>query len=57
LPNLVVDASSINALKVCLDKMWSHQNVKYDFEANLTGIGNDQNNYSDVILDDTQMWT
>ena len=37
---LEVDASSVNAFKARLDKFWSHQAVKYDFTADLTGIGN-----------------
>ena len=36
----VVDASTINAFKARLDKFWLHQAVKYDFAADLTGIGN-----------------
>jgi len=40
LPNSVVDASTINAFKARLDKFWSHQAVKYDFTADLTGTGN-----------------
>jgi len=40
LPNLVVDASTINAFKAWLDKFWMHQAVKYDFTPDLTGTGN-----------------
>ena len=40
LPNSVVDASTVNAFKARLDKFWSHQAVKYDFTADLTGTGN-----------------
>jgi len=40
LPNSVVDASTINTLKVQLDKLWMHQAVKYDFTADMTGTGN-----------------
>ena len=40
LPNSVVDASTVNAFKALLDKFWSHQAVKYDFTADLTGTGN-----------------
>jgi len=29
-----------NTYKARLDKFWSHQVVKYDFTANLTGTGN-----------------
>ena len=37
LPNSVVDASTVNAFKARLDKFWSHQAVKYDSTADLTG--------------------
>jgi len=40
LPYSVVDASTVNAFKALLDKFWSHQAVKYDFTADLTGTGN-----------------
>ena len=39
-PNSIVDASTVNAFKARLDKFWSHQAVKYDFTADLTGTGN-----------------
>ena len=35
-----VDASTVNAFKARLDKFWSHQAVKFDFTAVLTGTGN-----------------
>ena len=40
LPNYVVEACSVNAFKARLDKIWSHQSVKFDFTASLTGTGN-----------------
>jgi len=40
LPNSVVDACTVNAFKARLDKFWQHQSVKFDFTADLTGIGN-----------------
>jgi len=40
LPNSVIEACSINAFKAHLDKIWSHQEFKFDFITNLTGIGN-----------------
>ena len=40
LPNSVIDACTVNAFKVCLDKFWQHQSVKFDFTADLTGTGN-----------------
>jgi len=39
LPNLVVDANTVNASKAWLDKFWSHQAVKCDFTADFTGTG------------------
>jgi len=30
---------TVNQFKACLDKFWMHQEVKYDFTADLTGIG------------------
>ena len=30
---------TIYMFKACLDKFWMHQDVKYDFTADLTGIG------------------
>ena len=38
--NSVVNGSTVNAFKVQLDKFWSHQAVKFDLTADLTGIGN-----------------
>ena len=40
LPNSIVDDSTVNAFKARLDKFCSHQAVKYDFTADLTGTGN-----------------
>ena len=39
LPNYAVDVVTINQFKACLDKFWMHQDVLYDFTADLTGIG------------------
>jgi len=39
-PNSVVEACSVNAFKACLDKVWLHQDVKFDFKASLIGTGN-----------------
>jgi len=36
----VVDVGTFCLFKACLDKFWMCQDVKYDFTANLTGIGN-----------------
>ena len=39
LTNTVVDVDSVCLSKARLDKFWMHQPVKYDFTADLTGIG------------------
>jgi len=39
LPNTVVDVDTVYLFKARLDKFWMHQAVKYDFMADLTGIG------------------
>jgi len=40
LPNsTVVDVDTVCLFKARLDKFWMHQVVKYDFTADLTGIG------------------
>jgi len=40
LPNHVVSAHTINTFKNRLDKFWSDQEVLYDYNADLHGIGN-----------------
>ena len=40
LPNTLVDANTVNTFKARLDKFWSHELVKFDFTADLTGTGN-----------------
>ena len=40
LPNSAVDIDTVDLFKACLDKFWLHQDVKYDFTADLTRIGN-----------------
>jgi len=40
LPNSVVEACSVNAFKARLNKIWSHQDAKFNFKASLTGTGN-----------------
>ena len=49
LPNSVVDADSVDIFKSRLpvDKFWLHQEVLYDYTAELTGIG-DRSEYVDV---------
>jgi len=39
LPIYVVDVNTVNQFKARLDKFWMHQDAKYDFTADLTGIG------------------
>jgi len=38
LPNSVVDVNFFHLFKACLGKFQMHQDVKYDFTADLTGI-------------------
>jgi len=38
LPNSVVDVDTVCLFKARLDKFWLHQDVLYDFTADLTGI-------------------
>jgi len=40
LPNHVVSANTINTFKNRLDKLWSDQEVLYDYNTDLHGIGN-----------------
>jgi len=40
LPNFVVDVDTVCLFKAHLGKFWMHQDVLYDFTADLTGIGN-----------------
>jgi len=40
LPNFVVDVDIVCLVKARLDKFWMHQDVLYDFTADLTRIGN-----------------
>jgi len=39
MPNAVVDVVTVCLFKAHLDTFWMHHVVKYDFTANLTGIG------------------
>jgi len=39
LPNFVVDVDTVCVFKTRLDTFWMHQDVMYDFAADLTGIG------------------
>jgi len=39
LPNDVVDVNNVNQFKAHVDKFWLHQDVKFDFTADLTGLG------------------
>ena len=39
LPNTVIDVDTVCLFKARPDKFWVHQVVKYDFMADLTGIG------------------
>jgi len=39
LPNHVVDVNTVNLFKTRLERFWGNRDVKYDFTADLTGIG------------------
>ena len=39
LPNTVVTAESTNTFKNRLDKFWANQDLKFDWNADITGIG------------------
>ena len=39
LPNMVVSAESTNIFKNRLDKLWTYQDFKFDWNADITGIG------------------
>ena len=39
LPNHVVVSDTVNMFKSRLDKFWQHQDVIYDFKAEIHGIG------------------
>ena len=49
LPKSVVDVDTVCLSKAHLDKFWMHQDVRYDFTANLTIIG-DRSVYEISIL-------
>jgi len=40
LPFEIVSAESTNVLKSRLDKLWFNQDLKFDWKAEITGIGN-----------------
>ena len=37
--NHVADVNTVNLFKTCLDRFWANQDVRYDFTADLIGIG------------------
>ena len=39
-PDHVVNVATVNMFKAHLDKFWEHQQVVFDFKAELTGTGN-----------------
>ena len=40
MPDYVVDVNTINLFTSRLDNRWYMQDIMYDFESELTGIGN-----------------
>jgi hypothetical protein len=46
-PNTVVSAESVNTFKSCLDKLWAHQDFKFVWNADITGMkSRSMNSYS-----------
>ena len=39
LPDFVIEANNINSFKKKLDKLWAHENVKFNWRVDLTGSG------------------
>ena len=40
LPEIVISANTTDTFKRRLDKFWQHQDILYDYKAELTGVGN-----------------
>ena len=49
LQEIVISADRTDTFKRRLDKFWQHQDILYDYKAELTGVGN----RSQIIADDT----
>ena len=51
LPEIVISATTTDIFKRRLDKFWQHQDILYDYKAELTGVGNrSQINTDDNIV-------
>ena len=48
-PNMVVPAEATNTFKNRLDKFWAHQYFKFDWNADITGIGSRSLNSLDYV--------
>jgi len=40
LPEIVISVNTTDTFKRRLDKFWQHQDILYDYKAELTGVGN-----------------
>ena len=40
LPEILISAATTDTFKRRLDKFWQHQDILYDYKAELTGVGN-----------------
>ena len=49
LPTIVVSAESTNTYKNRLDKFWANQDFKFDWNADITGIGRRSINSSSYV--------
>ena len=47
--NVVVSAESTNTFKNRLDKFWAHQDFRFDWNADITGIGSSSLNNLDYV--------
>ena len=49
LPNIVVSAESTNIFKNRFSKFWANQDFKFDWNADITGIGSRSINISSYV--------
>jgi len=54
LPKSVVDVDTVCLFKARLDKFWMHQDVLYEFTADLTGIGDISTRIKLIVVFDIQ---
>ena len=49
LPNIAVPAESTNTFKNQYDKLWAHRDLKFDWNADICGIGSRSINSSSYV--------